>query len=192
MRPSIDAARTRGARRRDHRQRCAAVERQPRRRRAAAQAVEEGAELLADRNIIHVERGGRFRVRDRIVLRYYARTIEHLLARDARPHALMLDQAVRRRFFHSSPAASALKTARVALRHARPQQLRPPVHRRRDASRKRSTAARADRGRRACTVTLDHLGESVASIAEADAATRAYIGDASSGSRPPASSATSR
>ena len=37
------------------------------------------AEPLADRNIIHVERGGRFRVRERTVLRYYARTLQHLL-----------------------------------------------------------------------------------------------------------------
>src|SRR5204863_7294223 len=41
------------------------------------QALEEGAEPLAARNIIHVERGGRFRVRERTVLRYYARTLQH-------------------------------------------------------------------------------------------------------------------
>jgi len=44
------------------------------------EAVEMGAPLLAARNIIHVERGGRFRVRERTVLRYYARTLQHLLA----------------------------------------------------------------------------------------------------------------
>jgi glycerol-3-phosphate O-acyltransferase len=44
------------------------------------QAVEEGTEPLVARNIIHVERGGRFRVRERTVLRYYARTLQHLLA----------------------------------------------------------------------------------------------------------------
>jgi glycerol-3-phosphate O-acyltransferase len=44
------------------------------------EAVELGAEALAARNIIHVERGGRFRVRERTVLRYYARTLQHLLA----------------------------------------------------------------------------------------------------------------
>ena len=42
------------------------------------QAVEEAAQALEDRGIIVVERG-RFRVRDRTVLRYYARMIEHLL-----------------------------------------------------------------------------------------------------------------
>jgi hypothetical protein len=40
--------------------------------------------MLAERNIIHVERGGRYRVRERTVLRYYARTIQHLFA-PARP-----------------------------------------------------------------------------------------------------------
>jgi glycerol-3-phosphate O-acyltransferase len=44
------------------------------------QAVEEGADLLAARNIIYVERGGRFRVRERTVLRYYARSLQHLIA----------------------------------------------------------------------------------------------------------------
>jgi glycerol-3-phosphate O-acyltransferase len=52
------------------------------------QAVEEGAEPLAARNIIHVERGGRFRVRERTVLRYYARTLQHLLTGARRPPRL--------------------------------------------------------------------------------------------------------
>jgi glycerol-3-phosphate O-acyltransferase len=43
-------------------------------------AVEQAAEPLMARNIIHVERGGRFRVRERTVLRYYARSIQHLIA----------------------------------------------------------------------------------------------------------------
>ena len=42
------------------------------------QAVDEAAELLETRGIIVVERG-RFRVRERNVLRYYSRTIQHLL-----------------------------------------------------------------------------------------------------------------
>ena len=42
------------------------------------QAVDEAAELLEARGIVVAERG-RFRVRDRNVLRYYGRTIEHLL-----------------------------------------------------------------------------------------------------------------
>jgi glycerol-3-phosphate O-acyltransferase len=55
--------------------------------RSGREAVESGAPMLADRNIIHVERGGRYRVRERTVLRYYARTLQHLLApRRARTH----------------------------------------------------------------------------------------------------------
>jgi glycerol-3-phosphate O-acyltransferase len=49
------------------------------------QAVEEAAGPLEVRNIIVRERG-RFRVRDRSVLRYYARSIEHLLVTQGRPH----------------------------------------------------------------------------------------------------------
>jgi glycerol-3-phosphate O-acyltransferase len=44
------------------------------------EVVDEGAALLAERNIIHVERGGRLRVRERTVLRYYARMLQHLLS----------------------------------------------------------------------------------------------------------------
>jgi len=52
------------------------------------EAIELGAPALADRNIIYLERGGRFRVRERTVLRYYARTIQHLLVprRPVRTH----------------------------------------------------------------------------------------------------------
>jgi glycerol-3-phosphate O-acyltransferase len=51
------------------------------------EAVEAGAPMLAARNIIVVERGGRFRVRERTVLRYYARTLQHLLVpRRSRTH----------------------------------------------------------------------------------------------------------
>ncbi len=49
------------------------------------QAVDEGIEPLAARNIIFVERGGRVRVRERTVLRYYARTLQHLLHGPRRP-----------------------------------------------------------------------------------------------------------
>jgi glycerol-3-phosphate O-acyltransferase len=52
------------------------------------EAVEIGGPMLADRGIIHIERGGRYRVRERTVLRYYARTIQHILAprRPSRTH----------------------------------------------------------------------------------------------------------
>jgi glycerol-3-phosphate O-acyltransferase len=44
------------------------------------QAVEEGLQPLADRNIVHIEPGGRVRVRERTVLKYYARSLQHLLS----------------------------------------------------------------------------------------------------------------
>ena len=49
------------------------------------QAIAEAAEPLETRGIIVLE-GGRFRVRERNVLRYYARSVEHLLATTGRPH----------------------------------------------------------------------------------------------------------
>jgi glycerol-3-phosphate O-acyltransferase len=49
------------------------------------QAIEEAAEPLETRGIVVLERG-RFRVRERSVLRYYARTIEHLLVTPGRTH----------------------------------------------------------------------------------------------------------
>src|SRR5712692_4817655 len=49
------------------------------------QAVEEAAEPLETRGIVVAE-AGRFRVRERTVLRYYARTIEHLLVTTGRTH----------------------------------------------------------------------------------------------------------
>ena len=48
-------------------------------------AVDQGTDPLVSRNIIHVERTGRFRVRERTVLRYYARTLAHLLPGSRRP-----------------------------------------------------------------------------------------------------------
>jgi glycerol-3-phosphate O-acyltransferase len=49
------------------------------------QAVMEAAEPLETRGIVVFEQG-RFRVRDRSVLRYYAKTIEHLLTTSGRTH----------------------------------------------------------------------------------------------------------
>ncbi len=49
------------------------------------QAIEEAAEPLETRGIVMLERG-RFRVRERSVLRYYGRTIEHLLLTPGRTH----------------------------------------------------------------------------------------------------------
>lgn len=50
---------------------------------SAHEAVERGVELLANRNVIVVERG-RLRIRERTVLRYYARSIQHLLSGSSR------------------------------------------------------------------------------------------------------------
>ena len=47
--------------------------------RSGREAVEAGAEPLVTRNVIHIERSGRFRIRERTVLRYYARTLQHLI-----------------------------------------------------------------------------------------------------------------
>jgi glycerol-3-phosphate O-acyltransferase len=52
---------------------------------SGAEAVEKAAEPLEARGIVVLERG-RFRVRERSVLRYYARTIEHLLVTSGRTH----------------------------------------------------------------------------------------------------------
>jgi glycerol-3-phosphate O-acyltransferase len=49
------------------------------------QAIEEAAEPLETRGIVVLD-ADRFRVRDRSVLRYYARTIEHLLVTTGRTH----------------------------------------------------------------------------------------------------------
>ena len=49
------------------------------------QAIDEAAEPLVTRGIVVAERG-RFRVRERTVLKYYARTIEHLLVTPGRTH----------------------------------------------------------------------------------------------------------
>ena len=53
------------------------------------QAVEQGIEQLILRSVI-VPESQRYRVRDRTLLRYYARSIEHLLSASrqsgARPH----------------------------------------------------------------------------------------------------------
>ena len=72
------------------------------------QAIDEAAEPLETRGIIVAERG-RFRVRERSVLRYYARTIEHLLVTTGRTHySLMLDSASKA-FFHLLAQSGTLK-----------------------------------------------------------------------------------
>jgi glycerol-3-phosphate O-acyltransferase len=52
---------------------------------SAAQAVDEGLEQLGARGVLVLDRSGRIRVRERAVLRYYARTIQHLSPGSRRP-----------------------------------------------------------------------------------------------------------
>jgi glycerol-3-phosphate O-acyltransferase len=51
--------------------------------RSGRQAVADGVDALIDRGVI-VEQRQRLRVRDRFALRYYARTIQHLVTQPAR------------------------------------------------------------------------------------------------------------
>jgi glycerol-3-phosphate O-acyltransferase len=53
--------------------------------RSGRDAVDAASEPLVSRNVIHIEPGGRFRIRERTVLRYYARTIQHLVTDGRRP-----------------------------------------------------------------------------------------------------------
>ena len=48
--------------------------------RSGTEAVDEGVSQLAERHVLVQDRH-RLRVRDRIVLRYYARTVQHLMTR---------------------------------------------------------------------------------------------------------------
>jgi len=52
---------------------------------SAAKAVEEGLERLEQRGVLVVD-GNRVRVRDRLVLRFYARGIQHLVGRPGTTH----------------------------------------------------------------------------------------------------------
>ena len=153
------------------------------------QAVEEAAEPLETRGIVVAERG-RFRVRERTVLRYYARTIEHLL-RDARPDALVDARSARRKpFSNCSPRSGTLKelASRYGMR-------RPTSFARRfiagETVQEAIEAARALEAR-GLKLTLDLLGESVTNLEEADARDAPIPADRRRGRRSPASNATSR
>ena len=137
----------------------AAQARQPR-RHSGRQAVEEAAEPLETRGIVVLERG-RFRVRERSVLRYYARTIEHC---SPRPAARTDGRDARQRFERpsstSSPKARILqdswpRATACGSRRASPA-ASSPARRSRKRSRPRARSKRA-----ACCMTLDYLGESV-------------------------------
>ena len=86
------------------------------------EAVELGTPMLADRGIIHVERGGLFRVRERTVLRYYARTLQHLLTGPGRLPAPTDDRVGLEGVLPlASPAADSLKSlaSRYGMRQPR-------------------------------------------------------------------------
>ena len=152
------------------------------------QAIEEAAEPLETRGIIVLERG-RFRVRDRSVLRYYARTIEHLLVTTGRTAS-----DARQRFesssFISSHKARTLKKLATRFAMRRPSSF---VHRFVPGETVED-AIRAARVLEAhgLTETFDYLGESVTTLAEAAAATRDYLDVVGRDHARPASSATSR
>ena len=114
---------------------------------------------------------GRFRVRDRSVLRYYARTIEHLLvttgrtALDARQRLQGLLSPPRPKRHSEEAGLPVRDAAAVELRH------------RFIAGETVEEAIEAARvlEARGLTETFDYLGESVTTLAEADAATRDYL-----------------
>ena len=172
MRPVDHAARARGARRRAHRARCAP--------RGANLGVDDGAQAVdagrrAARGARHhrrrtaaasacaTQRAALLRAHDRAPARRRRRPTD----------ALMLD-ALSKAFFHALAGSRDAQAPRVALRHAPARQLRAPLHRRRDRRRGHRGGARPRR-RTGLPLTLDHLGESVATLDEADAATRDYL-----------------
>ena len=138
------------------------------------EAVELGAPMLADRGIIHVERGSLFRVRERTVLRYYARTLQHLLTAQGEFHAPTDDRfGLQGDLPLPSPVVDASsplpQVTGCASRGAR-----QTIHRRRNdgrcdypRARGRSPGDDAD---------ADYLGESVTSMAKADRMARACLG----------------
>ena len=135
------------------------------------QAVEEAAEPLEARGIVVYDRG-RFRVRDRNVLRYYARTIEHLLTSGSAPHALMLDVASKA-FFQTLSRSRTLKTLASRYGMSGRRRLRAGSSPARPSKTPSRRSARIEA--QGLLHTLDYLGESVTSLAAAETATREYL-----------------
>ena len=183
------AARARAARRRAHRH-AARRRREPRRAPAAPRQSTPPSSRSKPAASSSSNRG-RVRVRDRNVLRYYARTIEHLLDSPSTPDPLVHVRRPRpERMFSLLVAQRPLK--RLASRYGMaPEQLRPAVHRRRDRRGSHRGGPRAA-GAAACCVTLDYLGESVAHARGADRGDARVPASSSRPSSPRASSATSR
>ena len=135
------------------------------------EAMDRAARAFEARGIIVIEQG-RFRIRERHVLRYYARTIDHLLPVPPDQTALMLG-AFSKAFFHTL-SQSGTSSAWHPATDVGIAGIRAPVHRRRNDRRRRSTPP-ASWSRAASRQTLDYLGESVSTSDEADTATREYL-----------------
>ena len=118
---------------------------------SGAQAVDAALEPLESRGIIVVERG-RVRVRDRNVLRYYARSLDHLLDSPSAPDPLAPAMHDGSHVLLARTQRHA-ETAGVAVRHGA-QRLRAAVHRRRNrrGSHRRARALQA-RGMRSRSTT---------------------------------------
>ena len=140
MRPQMTRARTGQPHRRAAR-RCSPPRARIWRSRTGRQAVDEGVDAARSSAACSSPSGNGCACAIAIVLRYYARTIEHLLAPRRRTHALMLEALPKAAFSVLARQRDA-QTPRVPLRHAAARQLRAPVRRRRDGRRSASTAAR--------------------------------------------------
>ena len=164
MRPSI-GRRELGTARRAHRELAAVGANLP---RSGRQAVDEDADRC--RRTSFCERGGRFRVRERTVIRYTRarrpsprgiprppRTHEWSTGYQCLFHALARSEPDRLASTHGSAVATAFAPGFAGETVAE------------------AIAAAAALEASGMTQTLDYLGESVATMAEADAATRAYL-----------------
>ena len=173
MRPSIDARELEDRAERHHR-RAAAGRREPRRARAAARPWSSARRCSPTATSSTSSAAAASACANGPCCATTRARIQHLLApRRPHSHPLMLDTRLEGVLPHPRRQSDA-QAPRVPLRHADSPQLRPPLHRRRDRRGGDRRRARASKPA-ACTLTLDYLGESVASIAEADAATRAYV-----------------
>ena len=100
---------------------------------------------------------------------------QHLLSPPRAPTALMLD-ATSKALFHALAQVSDSAAAGVEVRDGARRRLRAPVHRRRDRRRSGRRRRAICRGK-GLLLTLDYLGESVASAAAAAAAAADYVAD---------------
>ena len=137
---------------------------------SAAEAIAQAAEPLEARGVLARE-DGRFRVRDRTVMRYYGRSIRTPAA--ARACCRLMFAAASKALFHGLAGLRPLQ--RLASRYG----MAPDrgFARRFIAGETAEEAIEAARtlAARGFGVSLDYLGESVATLELADAATREYL-----------------